>query len=96
MSPLPDHPLLYYDHAQPGVIVWSLSDGRVAAELKGHKFGISCLGFTPNTNNNRVPTFLVRPSSSGRSLACPPHRDTINGMEGFRYLPHIHSGLCAL
>jgi WD40 repeat protein len=33
---------------QPSVVVWSLSTGLVVAELKGgHKFGVSCVSFSP-------------------------------------------------
>lgn len=32
---------------QPGAIVWDLSNGKIVADLKGHKYGVSCLAFSP-------------------------------------------------
>lgn len=33
---------------QPAVVVWDASDGSCIAELKAHKYGISCVKFSPN------------------------------------------------
>ncbi|MCO5612306.1 hypothetical protein L7F22_066571 [Adiantum nelumboides] len=33
---------------QPAVIVWDASDGSCLAQLKAHKYGISCVKFSPN------------------------------------------------
>ncbi len=36
---------------QPSIVVWSLGSGAIIAELKnGHRFGISCLAFSPAGN----------------------------------------------
>ena len=32
----------------PGVIVWSLGSKKEQAQLKGHRFGVSCLSFSPS------------------------------------------------
>ena len=47
---------------QPGAIVWDLNDGKVLAELKGHRFGISCLAFAPFSKSSAAdqPPLLVR------------------------------------
>ena len=34
----------------PAVIVWDLSTGAVKSELKGHKFGVSALAFSPSAS----------------------------------------------
>jgi WD40 repeat protein len=48
--------------------VWDLSDGRVVAELKGHKFGVSCLAFAPSPPHAPDdPPLLVRPLLVGAS-----------------------------
>ena len=33
---------------QPAIIVWDLQTRSISAELKGHKYGIAHLAFTPN------------------------------------------------
>ena len=33
----------------PAVIVWSLESKKERAQLKGHRFGISCLSFSPSS-----------------------------------------------
>ena len=33
---------------QPAILVWDIQARTVAAELKGHKYGIAHLAFTPN------------------------------------------------
>lgn len=32
----------------PGVIVWSLESKKEHAQLKGHRFGVSCISFSPS------------------------------------------------
>ena len=33
---------------QPAIVVWDACDGSCVAELKAHKYGISCVRFSPN------------------------------------------------
>ncbi len=33
---------------QPSILVWDVVTGQLLSECKGHKFGVSCLAFSPN------------------------------------------------
>jgi WD40 repeat protein len=33
---------------QPSITVWDLTTQQAVADFKGHKFGVSCLAFSPN------------------------------------------------
>jgi hypothetical protein len=46
---------------QPASLVWDLGGGHIVGELKGHKYGLSCLAFSPKAPSTGGPPLLVRP-----------------------------------
>ena len=48
-SSITSHPHIFAGH-EPAVLVWDLTTGNIVAELKGHKFGVSALSFSPHSS----------------------------------------------
>lgn len=40
--------LLFQSGHQPSIVIWDIQARSIVAELKGHKYGVGLLAFTPN------------------------------------------------
>jgi hypothetical protein len=47
-------------YSQPAIVVWNVSKGSVAANLKAHKYGVGALAFSPDSNTLASAGYQVR------------------------------------